>query len=82
MDNGMTNGRLCRARPIQRDSVSDDLSGCRRGVALSGLTTGADLCPVSGKSGHQNETASRPLLMLWTAPALRHRSGIDWLCQS
>ena len=25
MDNGMTNGRLCRARPIQRDLVSDDL---------------------------------------------------------
>jgi len=21
-------------------------------------------------------------MMLWTAPALRHRSAIDWLCQS
>src|SRR5262245_20456403 len=33
----------------------------------------------SVKSGHHADLPPCPLLMLWTAPTLRHRSAIDWL---
>jgi len=38
----------------------------------------ADECDVSflGKTGHGKRGASIPVLMLWTAPTLRHRSAI------
>src|SRR5262249_47999401 len=32
-----------------------------------------------GQSGHSPRRARSPLLMLWTAPTLRHRSAIGWL---
>src|SRR5271166_1698569 len=31
---------------------------------------------------HQLPLARRPLMILWTAPGLRHRSAIDWVRQS
>src|SRR5690242_4440366 len=35
-----------------------------------------------GNSGHWFEVPECLLLMLWTAPAPRHRSAIDWLRQN
>ena len=32
-----------------------------------------------GQSGHPSNLAKCPLMMLWTAPTLRHRSAIGWL---
>jgi hypothetical protein len=32
-----------------------------------------------GQSGRNTDIAELSLLMLWTAPTLRHRSAIGWL---
>ena len=66
-------------------------SSCRRkGSDLARLAGDGAIATGDVEEGPKRREVSKPLdgmlqcplLMLWTAPALRHRSAIDWLRQS
>src|SRR5262249_22821539 len=55
---------------------------CRIGLAQSGHRLLHCTCPLLGVKRTWRVQCECLLMMLWTAPALRHRSAIDWFRQS
>src|SRR5215472_13698864 len=82
----MASGLVCRAyRPntwLHRPACKCEEKPCQLGAVHTWHK--ADMPIVSvyvrfrGQSGHSPARTRCLLMMLWTAPTLRHRSAIDW----